>query len=27
VTGQTGRRQVDCCRVAGRQQQTNDRRQ
>ena len=27
VTGQTGRRQVDCSRVAGRQQQTNDRRQ
>ena len=27
VTGQTGRRQVDCSRVAGRQQQTNDRQQ
>jgi len=27
VTGQTGRRQVDCSRGAGRQQQTNDRRQ
>jgi len=27
VTGQTGRRQEDCSRVAGRQQQTNDRRQ
>ena len=24
VTGQTGRRQEDCSRVAGRQQQTND---
>jgi len=27
VTGQTGRRQEDCSRVAGQQQQMNDRRQ